>query len=164
MALGAVVSTLCGGAAGLLGSTMPHVLDLVRTHYDRCHEIKLKELERDTAQAHAMEEMAEATQALRTSVATQESEPPVDTTLESACPTQCWIAGLSALVRPVITYSFFGLFMAVKLVGLWVLMKYQHLDVASALDQIWDDNAQVTFVAVIAFWFGQRSLARFEGQ
>lgn len=158
MAFGAVVSTLCGGAAGLLGSTLPHVVDLIKTRNEQNHDLAIRQLELGNTQARAIEALAKSTNRVP-----DEPPPDVPEVPECSVVTDHWIGVLSALVRPVITYTFFALFLVVKAVGLWVLLRFQHVSVSTALETIWDDNTQVTFVAVLAFWFGQRSLLRYGG-
>ncbi len=161
MALSAIVATLSGGTAGLLGSTLPHVVDLVKTQYERKHDLEMRRLDVEAAQSHALEEVAEATTKVVRCEA-EHAEQPIAPPSLAPVGTCRWIDLISDLVRPLITYAFFGLFLAVKIVGLYVVMHYQHAPVSSAMATIWDDNAQVTFVAVLAYWFGQRSLAQFD--
>ena len=69
-------------------------------------------------------------------------------------------AGLSASVRPVITYLFFGVFLAVKAV---ILLKAMEAggDWKDAVPLMFDTETQALFSAIIAFWFGQRSVNKF---
>jgi|TARA_B110000211_G_scaffold162400_1_gene183549 hypothetical protein len=66
---------------------------------------------------------------------------------------------IRASVRPLITYLFFGLFAAVKISALIVAMDNSaNFDVA--INQVWDDETQAIFAAIISFWFGSRALAK----
>ena len=81
---------------------------------------------------------------------------------EFANPRTGFAAGLSASVRPVITYLFFGLFLAVKAV---ILLKALEAgsDWKDAVPLMFDTETQALFSAIIAFWFGQRSVSKFMG-
>ena len=67
------------------------------------------------------------------------------------------IGALQRSVRPVITYMFFGLFIAIEV----VLLK-QVLALGTPIDEailvLWDDNTQGIFAAIISFWFGSRAI------
>jgi len=62
-----------------------------------------------------------------------------------------WIAGLSASVRPMITYTFFILYIGLKVAD---FLKVGHMA------PIWTDEDQGIFCAVIGFWFGQHAFAK----
>ena len=81
---------------------------------------------------------------------------------EFANPKSGFAAGLSASVRPVITYLFFGLFLAVKAVILLKAME-SGADWKDAVPLMFDNETQALFSAIIAFWFGQRSVNKFMG-
>ena len=70
-----------------------------------------------------------------------------------------FIAALQASVRPVITYAFFSLFAFVK--GTYVMLAVQGgEDLLPAILVAWDSESQTIFGAVIAFWFGNRAMAK----
>lgn len=70
-----------------------------------------------------------------------------------------WVEALCASVHPLITYAFFLLFASVKIVVLFRLLNYGH-DFTTGLITVWDGKTQTLFAAVMAFWFGQRALAK----
>ncbi|MBF0171659.1 MAG: hypothetical protein HQK87_11355 [Nitrospinae bacterium] len=72
-----------------------------------------------------------------------------------------WIDGLRGSVRPIITYAFFMLFVAVKGAALWSLAQHADLSIIEALPKIWDEETSALFAAVMSFWFGQRALTKF---
>lgn len=73
--------------------------------------------------------------------------------------TSQWMKNLRASVRPVITYGFFFL-----LVGIDGVLAYKALmsDVpfADLAAQLWDEDTQALFAAIIAFHFGGRAFGR----
>jgi hypothetical protein len=66
-------------------------------------------------------------------------------------------------VRPVITYAFFGLFVATKVV-IMVKVTQAGGDWMSAVDLMWDGETSGLFSAVLAFWFGNRAISKYAGQ
>lgn len=80
-----------------------------------------------------------------------------------ANPSSGFSAGLAASVRPVITYLFFALFLAVKAV-IMIRVFESGGDWMQAVDLMFDDETQGLFAAIISFWFGQRSVSKFMGR
>jgi len=74
-----------------------------------------------------------------------------------------WVESLRASVRPLITYAFFALFATIKISALYLLMVDHGLSLATALPQIWDDETQALFAAVLGFWFGARMINKTKG-
>ena len=68
-----------------------------------------------------------------------------------------WINDLRALVRPLVTFGFFGLFIVVKLVTVSLAWRagYDGFDVLKA---VWDPFTISMFGAVVGFWFGTRAM------
>lgn len=62
-----------------------------------------------------------------------------------------WVDVLAASVRPVLTYTFFLLYASIKLAN--VLLYGSFTD-------IWQEEDQIIFGAVIGFWFGARSFEK----
>ena len=67
------------------------------------------------------------------------------------------IAGLQKSVRPVITYCFFGLFAVIEITMLQQALE-NGIDLAAALDTLWDEDTKAIFAAIISFWFGSRAV------
>ena len=72
-----------------------------------------------------------------------------------------FINALRGSVRPVITYAFFGLFVAIKVTALISLMNLQEMQLNMALSKIWDDQTAGLFSAIMAFWFGNRAVSKY---
>jgi hypothetical protein len=80
-----------------------------------------------------------------------------------ANPTSGFAAGLSASVRPVITYLFFALFIAVKVVVMLKVLE-DGGDWQQGVSLMFDEQTQGLFAAIMAFWFGNRSVSKFMGK
>ena len=72
-----------------------------------------------------------------------------------------FINALRGSVRPIITYCFFGLFVAIKVTALISLMSLPEMQLNMALSMIWDDQTAGLFSAIMAFWFGNRAVSKY---
>ena len=72
-----------------------------------------------------------------------------------------FINALRGSVRPIITYAFFGLFVAIKVTALISLMSLPEMQLNMALCMIWDDQTAGLFSAIMAFWFGNRAVSKY---
>ena len=73
--------------------------------------------------------------------------------------TSQWVKNLRALVRPLITFGFFGLLVFID-VGLFVYGWNRGQDFVSLADMLWDDETQALFASIIAFHFGGRAFGK----
>ena len=73
--------------------------------------------------------------------------------------TSQWVKNFRALVRPIITYGFFGLLVFVD-VGLFWYGWTNGTDFASLANMLWDDETQALFAAIISFHFGGRAFGK----
>ena len=80
-----------------------------------------------------------------------------------ANPSSGFAAGLSASVRPVITYLFFALFIAVKVVVMLKVLQ-DGGDWQQGVTVLWDQETAGLMSAILAFWFGNRSVSKFIGK
>jgi hypothetical protein len=73
--------------------------------------------------------------------------------------TSQWMKNLRASVRPVITYGFFGLLCAID-----ATLAYKGFEAGVSFDemskQLWDDETQALFAAIISFHFGGRAFGK----
>lgn len=72
-----------------------------------------------------------------------------------------FINALRGSVRPIITYAFFSLFVAIKVTALLSLMNQSGVSLNIALDTIWDDQTAGLFAAIMSFWFGNRAVGKY---
>jgi hypothetical protein len=66
---------------------------------------------------------------------------------------------LKASIRPVITYVFFLLFIAVKSAAAITMLKSGQ-SVPDMLTAVWDQDTMALFGTIISFWFGARILEK----
>ena len=71
-----------------------------------------------------------------------------------------FVNALRGSVRPVITYAFFGLFVAVQIV-IMVKVVNEGGDWASVVTLMWTDETSALFAAIMSFWFGSRAVSKY---
>ena len=71
-----------------------------------------------------------------------------------------FVNGLRGSVRPVITYAFFGLFVAVQIV-IMVKVMNEGGNWASAVTLMWTSETSGLFAAIMSFWFGNRAVSKY---
>ena len=145
---------LLGSALGFGTSFLPQVLGFFQKKQDHKNRIEELKLQGELASLGVINDI----QKLDKQAEIAETK----ALYEYANPRSGFAAGLSASVRPVITYLFFGLFLAVKAV---ILLKAMEAggDWKDAVPLMFDTETQALFSAIIAFWFGQRSVNKFMG-
>jgi len=145
---------LLGSALGFGTSFLPQVLGFFQKkqdHKNRIEELKMQGELAALGVTHDIQKLDKQAEIAETKAL-----------YEFANPRSGFAAGLSASVRPVITYLFFGLFLSVKAV---ILLKTMEAggDWKDAVPLMFDTETQALFSAIIAFWFGQRSVNKFLG-
>lgn len=73
--------------------------------------------------------------------------------------TSQWVKNFRALVRPIITYGFFGLLVFVD-AGLFWYGWHKGEDFTQLANMLWDDETQALFASIIAFHFGGRAFGK----
>ena len=154
-----MLSGLLGSLLGLTGSLVPAVTDHFKSKRDNEFELK------------KMEKMAELRAAgfdhdmkmFETQAADKEHARLIEHDISINQGTG-FIAGLQKSVRPIITYSFFGLFAIIEVTLLMNAMNAEDgVDFNNAIAILWDDDTKAIFAAIISFWFGSRALDKSRG-
>jgi maltodextrin utilization protein YvdJ len=164
-----LISFLMGG--------LPKILDFFQDRSDKKHELELaqmqiaRELEMRKMGFEAQERVEHVhTQQIELEtksnekvslIAAQQAEMQAiyahDTALNEG--TSQWMKNFRASVRPAITYGFFFLLVAIDcaLVYHGFINNVSFEDMA---DQLWDDETQALFAAIISFHFGGRAFGK----
>ena len=156
---------LLGG--GLLGSIFgglfrlaPEVLKLLDKANERRHELAMFTLQTDLEKLRGQFKMEEkhvdfSTQQLDTIKAAFEEQS------KTAQAAGKFISGVSALVRPGITWALFGMYAAIKTATL--VMAFQTgASWLEVLTKTWDEDDFALFNMVISFWFVGRSIEKYQ--
>ena len=138
--------TLLGSVLGFGTSFLPKVMDFFQDKSDKKHELAVMERQAEIN--------LDAT-AIEANIREVETIHEHDAALDGGG----FINGLRASVRPVITYLFMGLFLAVEIFT-YVLLLDKGLPPGEALVGIWNDQIMAMWAAILAFWFGGRQFRK----
>lgn len=152
--------TLLGALLGFISSIAPDIFKLLRGRQDNVHELAVMQLQIEASKAAGQQRLEE--------INTQADAAVMQAVYRNARPTGVkWVDALAGSVRPIITYCFFFSYVAVK-VSQYHALAVVDLpwlgDAAKAqawfqiVLQLWSEEDQALFAAVMAFWFGDRSL------
>jgi len=70
-----------------------------------------------------------------------------------------WVINARAMVRPTITYGLFILLVAIDVAGVWYAWT-QDVPFQQMINLVWDDDTQLIWASVIAFWFGTQAFSK----
>ena len=167
--LSTVISFLMGG--------LPKILDFFQDRADKGHELALARMqtERELELRKAGFEAQERVEHIHTEQLQIESEAQSKQTLINAQQaemqalyahdmslnegTSVWVKNFRALVRPVITYGFFFLLVAIDL-GLFFYGWHKGTDFKELADLLWDNDTQALFASILSFHFGGRAFGK----
>lgn len=130
-----------------------HELEMRKQGYEaqaRVEEIRLDQIQNQT-QAQTTQSTIQAQQAELTAIYAH------DMSLNEG--TSQWVKNFRALVRPIITYGFFGLLVFVD-AGLFWYGWTSGTDFKTLADMLWDNETQALFASIIAFHFGGRAFGK----
>ena len=147
-----MITSILGSLIGFGGSAVPAIIDIFKTKQDNKQEIeKMKAMAELRAQGYDHD-----LKMYETMGADKEHDRLIQHDI-AISKSGGFIGALQRSVRPVITYLFFGLFIAIEV----VLLK-QVLSLGTPIEEailvLWDDNTQGIFAAIISFWFGSRAI------
>lgn len=138
---------------GVFTSVIPGVLDMFRQRQENQHERDMVKLRMDAA-----------AQGVDLSIRLEEAKADANEgesirQHDSALSGGKFIDALRSSIRPVITYVFFLLFVAIKVSALVVMLR-TGMPITEALPAIWDTETTALFGAIMGFWFGSRTIER----
>lgn len=142
--------TLLASITGFISSIFPEILKSVNDRVDKKHELSILEKQIELQKANLsnrLEEIAYASEAFESKA--------LYNTYNSGV---TWVDALNATVRPVLAYSFFFLYTAMK-----YLQFHLHdpsLPIGIFLDILWTSEDQAIFAGIISFYFGQRAISK----
>lgn len=155
--------TLLGALLGFISSIFPDVFKLLKGAQDNKHELAVLSMQMEMAKQAGNQRLEEIgiEADVRASEALYRHAAPVGVR---------WIDGLSGSVRPIITYCLFLAYIAVKVSQYQMLAHVEALPWLSEAQKgqewfriilaLWNEEDQALFAAVMAFWFGDRSLSK----
>lgn len=169
--------TLFSTLLSFLMGGLPKLLDFLQDRGDKKHELAMAELqiqrelemrklgfEAQERIEHIKSEQLEVetkSQEKQALIGAQQAEMQAiyahDTALNEG--TSTWMKNLRASVRPVITYGFFLLLVGIDACLIWHGFN-TNVTFADMANQLWDDETQALFAAIISFHFGGRAFGK----
>jgi len=147
--------TLLSSIFGILSGLLPGLLRLWERRYEQRHELEMLKI-RLEGMAKGVELIANV-QDGRSLVEEGANLRSHDLALSGGSNMET----LRASVRPIITYSFFGLFCFIKIVAI-LIMWHSGASPSQMLSTIWGEEETVLLAAILSFWFGSRITTKLE--
>ena len=146
--------TLLGSLLGFGTSFLPEILNFFKKSQENKHELQKMQME--------IELMAKRSE-LKIKELDKQAEIKETEGLykHDSVDAGGFINALRGSVRPIITYAFFSLFVAIKVTALLALMQNGGMGLTMALDTIWDDQTAGLFASIRSFWFGSRAVSKY---
>lgn len=140
---------------GILGSLLPSIVRIFERKQEIKYELELTKIKIDAAERQA--DLQFHVEEIKTDSQLRQSALDHDKSIDGGK----FVNALRASIRPVVTYSFFILFVAVKWAAAYTMIKNGQ-DIPTMLDAVWDPDTMSLFSTIIAFWFGSRVMEKQE--
>lgn len=150
--------TLLGGVFGGLLRLAPEVLKWLDRKDERNHELRLLSAEMDFAKLRAETEMHKTEAGLQGAELSTMAEAFKEQAM-TAKEAGWFVSATSALVRPLVTYVFVGLYGAVK-VATYLIAVSQGGAWQEVIVQMWQIEDMAVFNMILSFWFVGRVYER----
>ena len=146
--------TLLGSALGFASSFLPEVLNVFKQKQEHKQQLERMKLEMDLMSRRSELQLTMLDK--KAEIAEVEGLYAHDASIDSGG----FVNALRGSVRPVITYSFFSLFVATKVVIMFKVTQAGG-DWMQAVELMWDAETAGLMSAVLAFWFGNRAISKY---
>jgi len=155
-----MLETLLGGLFGGVLRIVPELLKWLDRTSERAHELALLKLEMEftKVQGQITMRVAEAAMLMHESDAIGRAFQEQSRTAVAAGP---WVAAISALVRPLVTYAFVSVYFLVKL-ATYLLALEQQGDWREVIVNLWTQDDTTILFMIISFWFVGRVWERMQ--
>ena len=153
-----MIEALMGGLFGGVLRLAPEVLKWLDRKQDREHELKMQQQEMEFARVRAEVAMREH-EAQMTVAEAQAMAVAFKEQSETAQSAGWFVAAVSALVRPVITYMFAAIYFLVKFAAYLVAVE-QGAPWQMVIQQLWATEDMAVLNMILTFWFVGRVYER----
>ena len=151
-----MILSLLGTIIGFLGSMVGPIISLYKSKMDNAHELEMFRANVEMSKIQHEAKMAElsATADIEETKVLHQSAMPIGVK---------WVDALNALVRPLFSYAFFGIYIAVKCYHYMEASKLGPSAFMANLDNLWTEVDMSIFCSIVAFWFGNRTFGKMLG-
>lgn len=153
-----MIETLMGGVFGGVLRLAPEVFKIFDKKNERSHELRMLEAEMEFAKVRGEIAMRQADVQLQSA----ELDAMTAAIKEQSATAQAagkFVAAISALVRPTVTYLFLGLYAAVKIAAYLIAIE-QGGNWKEVLTTMWGADDLAVFNMILSFWFVGRVYER----
>ncbi len=140
---------------GIIGSLLPSIVRIFERKQEIKYELELTKIKLDAAERQA--DLTYNIEMVKGDAQSRQSALDHDKSLDGGK----YINALRASVRPVITYTFYLMFCAVKISAMYVMIQ-QGASMPEMLNAVWDVETMSLFSTIVAFWFGSRVMEKQE--
>ena len=158
--------TLLSTLLSFLSGGVPKILDYFQDRSDKKHELALAQLQIESqlklqAAGFASQERIEEihTQHLQIEAAATERQALYAHDIAIGQGASTWVINMRAMVRPTITFGLFALLVFVDAFGFYYAI-HTGVAFADAMNLLWDDETQLIWSSVVAFWFGTQAFQK----
>jgi hypothetical protein len=152
---------------------LPKLLDFFQDRADKAHELELaqmqiaREIELRKAGFEAQERVEHIhTEQIQIQAETatqefklQERQALYAHDIEIGKGASQWVTNARAMVRPALTYGMFLLLVFVDVAG-FTYAYHTGVAFTECLDQLWDQDTQLIWASIVAFWFGSQAFEK----
>ena len=153
-----ILETLGGGLLGGLFRLAPEVIKIFDAKNERSHELKMLEAEMAFAKLDAEREMHRTDSAM-TIAELDAMGAALKEQGQTARSAGWFVAAISALVRPLVTYWFVVMYSVVKIVGIYLAVRSGGLW-TEVLVTSWNSEDMAILTMILTFWFVGRVYER----
>ena len=165
--------TLLSTLLSFLMGGLPKLLEFFQDRSDKAHELALAAMqtERELALKKAGLDAQERIEHIQTEqvqinaevannqTALQERQALYAHDIEISKGASQWVINARAMVRPVLTYGMFALLVFVDVAG-FMYAWHSSVPFGECLDQLWDNDTQLIWASIVAFWFGSQAFEK----
>jgi hypothetical protein len=142
--------TLLASIAGFISSIIPEIVKYFKDVNDKKHELAILEKQIEYSKNSNIRSLEEIH--ISRDILEQAS-------LYATYKTDVgWVDALNGSVRPILAYSFFGMYIWVKYIQYRALEASSHI--IEYIEIIWNIDDQAIFAGIISFYYGQRTFQR----
>jgi hypothetical protein len=172
--------TLLSTLLSFLMGGLPKLMDFFQDRADKAHELELARMqtERELTLKKAGLEAQEHIEAIhldeikvQADVASQQAKVAMVNAklqerqalyahdIEISKGASQWVTNARAMVRPILTYGMFALLVFVDVAG-FLYAWHSNVPFTECLDQLWDNDTQLIWASIVAFWFGSQAFEK----
>jgi hypothetical protein len=153
-----MLETLLGGVFGGLLRLAPEVFKLFDRANERKHELAMMQAEMEFAKIRGEIAMRQ-TEAVMTMAEMNTMAEAFKEQSQTAQAAGKFVAAISALVRPAVTYAFVIAYFCVKLAA-YLLALQQGGEWKEVIVKLWTDDDVTILFSILSFWFVSRTIDR----